>query len=149
MRVLLLTQLCTHNHIIMMNTIRGFLQNEGLPFIIDVLLEKCTACTDRHGYCGFVCFFKKEKRRSDFHLNCVGGSRGYNNSGSGPAEVREQWTSQWRPDGGAVEVKRERPCTEFSSVQDGIYMLRKVHMHSIPSLRSFPSIISEPIPVVV
>ena len=28
----------------------------------------------------------------------------------------------------------------FSSVQDGIYVLRKAHMHSTPALRSFPNI---------
>ena len=103
-------------------------------------------------------FVFKKRKKSAFHSNCAGGSTGYNNSGSGPAEVREQWTSQLRsqglegggcPDGGAVQVKRESPCTEFSSVQDGIYMLRKVHMHSIPSLRSFPCIVSETIPMVV
>ena len=32
-----------------------------------------------------------------------------------------------------------RSSVQFSSVQDGIYMLGKAHMRSTPSLRSFPS----------
>ena len=38
---------------------------------------------------------------------------------------------------------------DFSLVQDGIYVLRKVHMHSTLSLRSFPSVAIETVPVLV
>ena len=35
----------------------------------------------------------------------------------------------------------------FSSVQNGIYALGKAHMHSIPSLRSFPNVAFETVPM--
>ena len=38
---------------------------------------------------------------------------------------------------------------QFSSVQDGIYALRKAHMRSTPSLRSFPSLALETVPMLV
>ena len=38
---------------------------------------------------------------------------------------------------------------QFSSVQDGIYELGKAHMRSAPSLRSFPSVAREPVPMLV
>ena len=38
---------------------------------------------------------------------------------------------------------------EFSSVQDGIYVLRKAHMRSIPSLRSFSAIVFKIVSVFV
>ena len=34
---------------------------------------------------------------------------------------------------------------QFSSVQDGIYALGKAHMHSTPSLKSFPNDVFETI----
>ena len=34
----------------------------------------------------------------------------------------------------------------LSSVQDGIYALRKAHVHSAPSLRSFPNVVFEMVP---
>ena len=37
----------------------------------------------------------------------------------------------------------------YSSVQDGNYALRKVHMHSTPSLRSFPNVTFETVHVTV
>ena len=37
----------------------------------------------------------------------------------------------------------------FSSVQDGIYALRKAHMHSTSSLRSFPSVAFETVSMYV
>ena len=36
---------------------------------------------------------------------------------------------------------------DFSSVQDGIYALGKAHMRSNPSLRSFPSVVFETVPM--
>ena len=36
---------------------------------------------------------------------------------------------------------------QFSSVQDGIYALGKAHMRSTPSLRSFPNVAFETVPV--
>ena len=38
---------------------------------------------------------------------------------------------------------------QFSSVQDGIYALRKAHMRSTPSLRSFPNVALETVPMLV
>ena len=38
---------------------------------------------------------------------------------------------------------------QFSSVQDGIYALGKAHMRSIPSLRSFPSVAFQTVPMFV
>ena len=38
---------------------------------------------------------------------------------------------------------------EFSSVQDGIYVLRKAHKCSTPSPRSFPSITFQMVPTFV
>ena len=37
----------------------------------------------------------------------------------------------------------------FSSVQDGIYELGKAHMRSAPSLRNFPRVACEPVPMLV
>ena len=36
---------------------------------------------------------------------------------------------------------------KFSSIQDGIYTLGKAHMRSTPSLRSFPNIAFETVPM--
>ena len=38
---------------------------------------------------------------------------------------------------------------QFSSVQDGIYALEKAHMHSTPSLGSFPKVAVEIVPMLV
>ena len=38
---------------------------------------------------------------------------------------------------------------QFSSVQDGGYALGKAHMHSIQSLRSFPNVALETVPMLV
>ena len=38
---------------------------------------------------------------------------------------------------------------QFSSVQDGIYALGKAHMHSTPSLRRFPNVAFETVPVYI
>ena len=38
---------------------------------------------------------------------------------------------------------------QFSSVQDGIYALGKAHMHSTQSLRSFPNVAFETVPMFV
>ena len=38
---------------------------------------------------------------------------------------------------------------QFSSVQDGIYALGKAHVHSTPSLRSFPNVALETVPMLV
>ena len=39
--------------------------------------------------------------------------------------------------------------TKFSSVQGGIYALGKAHMRSTPSLRSFPNVAFETVPMIV
>jgi len=39
------------------------------------------------------------------------------------------------------------PSIQFSSVQDGIYALGKDHMRPTPSLRSFPSVALETVPM--
>ena len=52
----------------------------------------------------------------------------------------------------AVDRKSESCSTftsKFSSVQDGIYVLGKAHMRSTLSLRSFPSVAFETVPVLV
>ena len=38
---------------------------------------------------------------------------------------------------------------QFSSVQGGIYALGKAHMRSTPSLRCFPNVALEPVPMFV
>ena len=38
---------------------------------------------------------------------------------------------------------------QFSSVQDGIYALGKAHLRSTPSLRSFPNLAHETVPILV
>ena len=38
---------------------------------------------------------------------------------------------------------------QFSSVQDGIYALGKAHIRSTPSLRSFPNVAFEAVPLFV
>ena len=38
---------------------------------------------------------------------------------------------------------------QFSSVQGGIYALEKAHIHSTPSLRSFPSVTFETVPMFI
>ena len=38
---------------------------------------------------------------------------------------------------------------QFCSVQDGIYALGKAHMRSTPSLRSFPNVAFETVPMFV
>ena len=43
----------------------------------------------------------------------------------------------------------ETYTVQFSPVQDGIYTLRKAHMHSTLSLRSFPDIAFETVPMFV
>ena len=40
-------------------------------------------------------------------------------------------------------------CSWFSSVQYGVYALGKAHMLSIPSLRSFPNVAFETVPMFV
>ena len=40
-----------------------------------------------------------------------------------------------------------RNLVHFSSVQDGIYALKKAYMRSTPSLRSFPSVAFETVPM--
>ena len=44
---------------------------------------------------------------------------------------------------------RSSPPVQFSSVQDGFYALGKAHMRSTPSLRSFPNVALETVPVLV
>ena len=38
---------------------------------------------------------------------------------------------------------------QFSSVQDGIYVLGKVHMHSTLSLKRFPNVAFETVPMFI
>ena len=45
-------------------------------------------------------------------------------------------------------VRASNHC-QLSSVQDGIHMLRKSHMHSSLSLRSFPNVAFEMVPMFV
>ena len=40
-------------------------------------------------------------------------------------------------------------ASKFSSAQDGIYALGKAYMRSTPSLRSFPDVVFETIPMFV
>jgi len=43
----------------------------------------------------------------------------------------------------------EFSSVQFSSVQDGIYALGKAHMRSTPSLKSFPNVALETVPMLV
>ena len=52
----------------------------------------------------------------------------------------------------AEEIRRQRVeegSVQFSSVQDGIYALGKAHMCSSLSLRSFPNVTFEMVPMFV
>ena len=46
-------------------------------------------------------------------------------------------------------LTRRSTAVQFSSVQDGIYALGKAHMRSTPSLRSFPNVAFETVPMFV
>ena len=49
-----------------------------------------------------------------------------------------------------VSMRSEIPiCAPPRSVQDGFYALKKAHMRSTPSLRSFPNVAFETVPVFV
>ena len=48
-----------------------------------------------------------------------------------------------------VVVVHSDTMAQFSSVQDGISALGKAHMRATPSLRSFPNVASETVPVFV
>ena len=47
------------------------------------------------------------------------------------------------------QITRLIPIIVNSSVQDGMQVLKKAHMHSTPSLRSFPNVAFETVPMLV
>ena len=47
------------------------------------------------------------------------------------------------------EEKKKKYKSQFSLVQDDIYALGKAHMRSNPSLRSFPKVAFEAVPIQV
>jgi len=54
----------------------------------------------------------------------------------------------WGPT--SVKTQNDYLCSvKFSSIQDGIYEVGKVHVHSIPSLRGFPNVALETVPMFV
>ena len=61
----------------------------------------------------------------------------------------KSWVSQRMHHKRGAEIFRWESSVQFISVQDGIYALEKVHMRSTPSLRSFPKVACETVPVFV